>query len=192
MKQCKTCLIDKCESDFYLSGRGKPRAHCKACLSLKVDKTKAKVYRTRYYDKNSSKVKRKSAEFRKLNQGYCRRYQEQNKERLAKARKEYDANLKSKHQFRWMAKVFNVHSTVKIAAIDLWRIAKRQKMRCALTSRKLTSGDISIDHIEPKSRGGKDCLTNLQLTTYKANQVKSSLTVEELKEICKDILTTVS
>ncbi len=46
----------------------------------------------------------------------------------------------------------------------------------------------SLDHILPKSRGGTNDLTNAGQTTKMANQMKSSMTLEELLDMCEKIL----
>ena len=45
-----------------------------------------------------------------------------------------------------------------VTAQHLWGIAKRQQMRCALTNRKLTKNNLSVDHIIPLSKGGTNQL----------------------------------
>ena len=46
----------------------------------------------------------------------------------------------------------------------------------------------SLDHIQPRSRGGTNEFTNAGQTTKLANQMKSDMTVDELHEMCKKIL----
>ena len=46
----------------------------------------------------------------------------------------------------------------------------------------------SLDHILPKSRGGTNDLANAGQTTKMANQMKSSMTLEELLNMCEKIL----
>jgi 5-methylcytosine-specific restriction endonuclease McrA len=77
---------------------------------------------------------------------------------------------------------------MNVRPFDLWKIAKRQKMKCPISGRMLTTENVSIDHILPLIRGGKNELSNLQLTTKEANQAKHTLTQEELIQLCKDIL----
>ena len=46
----------------------------------------------------------------------------------------------------------------------------------------------SLDHIQPKSRGGTNILTNAGQTTKLANQMKSDMTVDDLIDMCKKVL----
>ncbi len=58
-------------------------------------------------------------------------------------------------------------------------IAKRDNMTCGYTGRKLTSSTFSLDHIQPRSRGGKDEWSNLISCDKKVNQDKGDKTPEE-------------
>lgn len=53
----------------------------------------------------------------------------------------------------------------------------------------LETGDFNLDHIIPISKDGTNNLDNLGVTSARLNMVKSDLLVEELLEVCKDILT---
>lgn len=46
----------------------------------------------------------------------------------------------------------------------------------------------SLDHIIPASKGGENTLENLGLLTREANRMKSDLEVEEMLQVCVDIL----
>lgn len=46
-----------------------------------------------------------------------------------------------------------------------------------------------FDHVVPRTKGGKNSLDNLGITAREANIAKSNLSVEELLELCTDILT---
>ena len=73
---------------------------------------------------------------------------------------------------------------------DLMNLMKKQNFTCALTGDKLKwGGDIELDHIIPKSRGGKDELSNVRWVSKIANRVKQSLIDSELFEICQKMLT---
>lgn len=66
-----------------------------------------------------------------------------------------------------------------------------QNPTCYLTGRKLDVNDsstYSFDHITPAAKGGDNSLENLGFTTKEANQMKSDLTLEELLNMCEEIL----
>lgn len=55
----------------------------------------------------------------------------------------------------------------------------RDNGRCQYTNRPLSRKEASLDHILPRSRGGKDTFVNLVLCSKDVNQKKSDLTPEE-------------
>ena len=58
---------------------------------------------------------------------------------------------------KWLKKTHGLSKTVKI-------LLKRQNNICALCKRHFTFGCVKeIDHIKPKSSGGKNAYSNLQL-----------------------------
>jgi len=62
---------------------------------------------------------------------------------------------------------------------------------CYITGEQFDPNDStqwSLDHIIPKSRGGTNELSNAGQTTKMANQMKSSMTMEELFDMCQKIL----
>lgn len=65
------------------------------------------------------------------------------------------------------------------------------KTKCYLTGREIDlskPGDYQFDHIVPPSKGGSNDLDNLGILCKEANTSKSDLLVEELFELCKEIL----
>lgn len=62
---------------------------------------------------------------------------------------------------------------------------------CYLTGKKIDLNDSKayhLDHIIPASRGGSNDLNNLQICIKEANQAKGQLLLEELYELCANIL----
>lgn len=75
-----------------------------------------------------------------------------------------------------------------ITPMEVWSIAKRQKLKCALSGRQLTSTDISPDHIIPFSKGGKSDKSNIRLVTKQVNIMRHIMSDEELISLCNDIV----
>src|ERR1035437_1488563 len=76
----------------------------------------------------------------------------------------------------------------KVGAVDLWRLAKKQKLVCALTGDKLTTENISLDHIILQSKGGTNDITNFQLVTKRANIIKNDMSMNEFYLCCKKVV----
>ena len=64
-------------------------------------------------------------------------------------------------------------------------LLEKQHHKCALTGRKLTPSNVSLDHIWPLSRGGSSEITNCQLVVREANSAKGALTPAEFIELCR-------
>ena len=62
--------------------------------------------------------------------------------------------------------------------------------KCYISGRDLPDDfrEIELDHINPKSRGGSNDITNMGPTLRRSNAMKSDMTMEELLELCKDTL----
>lgn len=63
---------------------------------------------------------------------------------------------------------------------------------CYITGKPIDFEDpysYNIDHIIPISKGGNSCPDNIGLTLRKANMAKNDLSIDELIELCKDVLT---
>lgn len=91
--------------------------------------------------------------------------------------------------FKLLARYANKrHNEDIITARDLFSIAKKQKLLCALTGDRLTKDNISVDHIVPKSKGGKNIISNIRLVTYDVNMSKHNHTDDEFLTLCKKVL----
>lgn len=63
--------------------------------------------------------------------------------------------------------------------------------KCAYSGRKLNlldSTSYSLDHIEPRSKGGTNDMENCALTSKEANMAKSDLSKDEFLKLCEDVL----
>jgi 5-methylcytosine-specific restriction endonuclease McrA len=76
----------------------------------------------------------------------------------------------------------------KLTPFDLWKVAHRQKLVCALTGEKLTRDTISVDHIIPRSKGGKNVPSNIRLTTRDVNWFRRTMTDDELLKMCRRVV----
>ena len=93
------------------------------------------------------------------------------------------------HIFNHMAKsIRKGDKTSIISKFDLFNIAKKQKLICALTGRKLTLNNISPDHIIPKARGGQSIPENIQLVTIEANRAKHMMNNNDFINLCLDVI----
>ncbi len=72
------------------------------------------------------------------------------------------------------AKVF-----IKDLRITKKNIYMRDKYRCQYTGRQVRHDEADIDHVIPKSRGGKNSWDNLVVCTKEINRVKADRTPEE-------------
>ena len=64
--------------------------------------------------------------------------------------------------------------------LTLKNIAKRDGNKCQYTGKILTPSEMSMDHVDPISRGGKNEPENIVLAEKKFNSWKSNRTPEEL------------
>ena len=143
--------------------------------ATELQKKSFKKYWPKYYAKNKKK---------KLTQ--VKAWHDKNKDRRKRNNKEY----RSRRRLYMFTARYNPKYGVSISAFDLWKILKKQRMLCALTGRKLTNENISLDHITPVSLGGKTEISNLQFVTLGANRAKGIMSNTELLSLCQDIVKT--
>lgn len=78
--------------------------------------------------------------------------------------------------------------SIKLLPFDLWKLAKKQRCKCALTGVMLTKDNISLDHIQAVSLGGNNNIENLRLVTKQVNIAKQSMTDQEFIQLCKSVI----
>ena len=104
-------------------------------------------------------------------------------------RKQYRKQYDRKAVFKRLSYSANhIYKANKITAFDLWKIAKKQKLRCALTNHKLNEYNMSIDHITPKSKGGLNIPSNIRLVLIPINIAKQTMTDDEFVELCNSVV----
>lgn len=118
-----------------------------------------------------------------------RRYRELHKKELEDKRKLFWKH----HPFKELMRAVNANAKKRghperITYLDLYALAKRQKLRCALTGDSLSRDTISVDHIIPLSKGGMNVPNNLRLVTYDVNIVKNSLNDSDFLALCKKVV----
>jgi 5-methylcytosine-specific restriction endonuclease McrA len=86
-------------------------------------------------------------------------------------------------------KFFNKDTFVKLKPFDLWKLAKKQKCKCAITGLKLTPMNVSVDHIIPRSKGGGHTVDNLRLVHRDINHMKNHYSDDYFLEMCKLVST---
>lgn len=93
------------------------------------------------------------------------------------------------HTFKTIARYTNKRCKIgKVTAQDLWSCAKKQKLCCPISGEKLTTKNISIDHIIPLSKGGTNTLDNLRLVTRAVNIAKHTMSDAEFLSFCQNIV----
>ena len=94
---------------------------------------------------------------------------------------------KAKYPFTHFSRDFYHRRKVKITPFQFWSIAKKQKLMCPLTGRKLNGDTMSLDHIIPVSKGGNHNVSNLQFVHVDINYAKRNLLQEEFVRLCKEV-----
>jgi hypothetical protein len=75
-----------------------------------------------------------------------------------------------------------------VTAFEVWKIVRRQKGKCALSGVKLTSENISPDHIECLAKGGTSVTSNIRLVTKNVNLARHMMNDEEFIEMCQNVV----
>ena len=172
----------------------KNKEHCKN------NSGKVKEMKKLYLQQNSDEIKRKQKIYRQRNKNkikqyrrkhyrkYIKKYKQESRKYYRK-NKQYIRQQEIKHPFRRLASNANFrYKDSKITPFDLWKIAKKQKLRCALTNEKLTLENISLDHVIPKSKGGLNIISNLRLILHPINIARQNMTDERFVNMCKSVV----
>jgi 5-methylcytosine-specific restriction endonuclease McrA len=117
------------------------------------------------------------------------------KSRKEKKRKQYEktytASKEKKKKYRphtfMRISYYSKCKGINISPFDLWKMAKKQECKCPYSGRKLENGNIHLDHIIPKSKGGSNNISNLQLLPGEINTMKWNILPDEFVKICKEI-----
>lgn len=133
-------------------------------------------YQRKYYSRNKKKMRE-----------YYRSYYL--KDEVKKKRSKRGKEWRKIHVLQLAAWRLNSKHKTNILPHQLFGILKKQKRLCALTGRRLTAENFSVDHIIPIKNGGKGYLDNIRFVVNDANRARGTLTDAELLSLCKDIMT---
>jgi hypothetical protein len=71
-------------------------------------------------------------------------------------------------------------------------LLRQQEFRCKLTGVELTPRLSSLDHDDPRSLGGDDDITNLQIVLPCVNKAKGTMTTSQFVAMCHAVSRTVA
>lgn len=157
-----------------------------------------KQIQKRYYEKHKEKILKRTTEWRKLPHNQTIINERRRLRRLSDSeakRREYDCEIRRRliHPLKKLVNITNSNQKkrngiyYKLAAWDLWKIAKAQKMKCPFTGEKLTSLNASLDHIIPVSKGGTNEPSNIRLVVKWVNLMRLNYSDYEFIEMCHKI-----
>jgi 5-methylcytosine-specific restriction endonuclease McrA len=151
---------------------------------INIRKRKAELAKIAYHKNKDERLKRRKEYYYKNRELILKKQ----RSRPRKTVNEYAKSYREKHPFRIMANMANSRCNEKITATELFGIAKRQKMLCILTGEKLSRSNISLDHIMPRSLGGKNTKSNIRLITLQANMAKGNMLDDDFINLCQKIV----
>lgn len=163
LKCCTKCNKEKTLDNFKDCGDKRARlkyldgkySYCIECSFIYF-----KSYRT---GENEEKYKQKRAKIREDNRETTR---------------EYAKNRAQSRKFKTLAIVHNGRAKREfndnniVTPWQLFHLAHKQELKCAISGQKLTNENISLDHKIAMSQGGKNSIDNLQLVTFDVNIMK--------------------
>ena len=181
-KTCTLCEKEKPIGEFG-THRGVPndRSSCKQC---------EREYQRQYRQRNLERVRKISREYmaavRSTPEGREKLLKTQRKtwnNGGNKRQRAYLDSLRETNFFKWKAR----KSYIWLNEHELRGLWDKQNGLCALTGRPLGS-TAELDHIIPRTRGGKDTLENAQWLCSEANQAKRKMLDSEFIELCREVI----
>lgn len=173
MKECIDCLEEKIIQDFHRHSSGRYYSYCKECYKIRRRK-----YDSKYREENREKILEINKNYRDANRDsekYKNRVRQNSKnQRLREGdlRKEYYREYKSKNRERFTLYEANrrarINSRGHVSYEEWTHILGIVGKQC------LVCGDekITMDHIMPIAKGGKNCRHNIQPLCQKCNSEK--------------------
>jgi 5-methylcytosine-specific restriction endonuclease McrA len=71
-----------------------------------------------------------------------------------------------------------------VTAKQLEKKLEDQKFKCGLTGRDLSPSLSSLDHVNPRSMGGEDDISNLQIVLPCVNKAKGTMSQSQFVAMC--------
>jgi 5-methylcytosine-specific restriction endonuclease McrA len=119
---------------------------------------------------------------------HARNYKNNKVEFIAKSKK-CRMERKKNRPFEWLMMNRRGGWRLKygIEESDVCEMVYRQGHKCRGCGRYIDAVSCSIDHVTPKSRGGKTAVSNFQLLCVLCNFIKRDMEMAEFIEVCKKV-----
>lgn len=75
-----------------------------------------------------------------------------------------------------------------VSAKAILDLLKRQRFRCALSGRKLSSETAEVDYVVPICRGGKEELGNLIIVDRQVSMARGVMNADEFITLCQEVV----
>lgn len=213
-KTCWKCQIEKHTSEFYRYAKNNcTHKMCKSCKDekdklirnkeLKCSKCNQikshdnfykhnRLHGSGFYSRCKVCLNEDNAEYAESNPDIIKGIQKRNRNKYRDMTNATRRIYRRIHKFQVMADNANLSAKKKssgetITAFDLWKIAKRQKLICPISGKKLNIDNISLDHKIAFKNNGKNTIDNLQLVDNDINTMKLDHPTEDFLNLIKTI-----
>ena len=180
-------LCSLCGLEFATVYPAQPHCYwCEKCRKIKNQEKHKRIMAIRP-DAERERKRLWAKDHREKTVEYNRRWRHSNPGKTA----EFSRKYRQRRFFQFASHVLKGLTGVRIPAITLWGMWKKQHGRCALTGRKLdghTRYNASLDHAVAHSKGGSTEPSNLRWVCLEANLAKHKLSDEEFVQLCADVV----
>ena len=104
---------------------------------------------------------------------------------------EFTRKYRQRRFFMYASNCLKVLTGIRVPALALWGLWKKQSGRCGLTGRKLDGRkryNASLDHTISQCKGGLTEPSNLRWVCLEANLAKHKLSDEQFVALCSDVV----